>query len=69
MSVPYATQPTMVLFADLSLSAYSCEDLFQQRALLDASREGLERILDVSRAWPIIGVIAMPLVKGGQACR
>jgi len=29
------------------------------RALLDACREGLERTLDVSRAWPISGVFAM----------
>jgi len=55
---------TMVLFPELSLSAYSCEDLFQQRALLDACREGLERILNVSRALSIIGVIGMPLVVG-----
>jgi len=49
----------LVLFLELALSACSCEDPFQQRALLDACREGLERTLDVSRAWPILGVIGM----------
>ena len=51
----------LALFPELGLSAYSCEDLFHQRALLDASKDALRSVLDASRAWPLIAVIGMPL--------
>jgi NAD+ synthase (glutamine-hydrolysing) len=35
----------LVVFPELGLSAYSCEDLFHQQALLDASRDALCRVL------------------------
>ena len=31
----------LVLFPELGLSAYTCDDLFHQRAVLDGCREGL----------------------------
>jgi NAD+ synthase (glutamine-hydrolysing) len=55
-----------VLFPELCLSAYSCEDLFQQRALLGACEEGLRAVLEASRAWPIIVVVGMPLPVNHQ---
>ena len=39
-----------VLFPELGISAYSCDDLFHQRALLDASLNALRQIVDVSRS-------------------
>jgi NAD+ synthase (glutamine-hydrolysing) len=51
----------VVLFPELGLSAYSCEDLFQQRALLDASQAALGRVLEVSRSLPVIAVVGAPL--------
>ncbi len=35
----------LVLFPELGLSAYSCEDLFHQRALLEGCRAELARIV------------------------
>ena len=61
-----ARQAMLVLFPELCLSAYSCEDLFQQRALLGACQVGLRAILEASRAWPIIGVVGMPLPVNHQ---
>jgi NAD+ synthase (glutamine-hydrolysing) len=52
----------LVVFPELGLSAYSCEDLFQQQALLDASRDALEKILDASRELPVVAVVGLPLV-------
>ena len=37
------------VFPELGLSAYSCEDLFHQQALLDASKAALEQVLAASR--------------------
>jgi NAD+ synthase (glutamine-hydrolysing) len=51
----------MVLFPELGLSAYSCDDLFHQRALLEACRVGLGRILDASRDLPLVAVVGCPL--------
>lgn len=52
----------LAVFPELGLSAYSCEDLFQQQALLDASRDALGEILDASRNLPIVAVVGLPLV-------
>jgi NAD+ synthase (glutamine-hydrolysing) len=52
----------VVLFPELCLSAYSCEDLFHQEALLDACRSALAQVVEASRGWPIIAAIGVPLV-------
>jgi NAD+ synthase (glutamine-hydrolysing) len=51
----------LIVFPELGLSAYSCEDLFHQRALLDACQGALQEILEASRSWPLIGIVGMPL--------
>ena len=51
----------LALFPELGLSSYSCDDLFHQRALLDASLLSLESILQASRNLGIVGVVGMPL--------
>ena len=52
----------VVLFPELCLSAYSCEDLFQQRALLEACQDALGDVVRASAVWPLIGVVGAPLV-------
>jgi NAD+ synthase (glutamine-hydrolysing) len=54
-------QAVLVLFPELGLSAYSCEDLFHQRALLDASLVGLREVVEASRAAPVVAVVGLPL--------
>src|SRR5580704_5843901 len=51
----------LVLFPELGLSAYSCDDLFQQRVVLDGCIAALERILESTRHLPIVSVVGMPL--------
>ncbi|HEY7437592.1 MAG TPA: NAD(+) synthase [Methylomirabilota bacterium] len=51
-----------VLFPELCLSAYSCEDLFHQEALLEECRSALQQVLDASRACPLLAVVGVPLV-------
>ena len=51
----------LALFPELGLTAYSCEDLFQQQALLDGSIEGLRSLLKASEALNLISVVGMPL--------
>ncbi len=51
----------LVLFPELGLSAYSCEDLFHQTALLGACLAGLRRVVEASRDWPLVAVVGLPL--------
>jgi NAD+ synthase (glutamine-hydrolysing) len=51
----------LMLFPELGLSAYSCEDLFHQQALLDASVAALGRVLQVSEGLNLITVVGVPL--------
>lgn len=52
-----ARHAVLVLFPELGLSAYSCDDLFHQRALLDATEAALLRVVAASAELPIITVI------------
>ena len=52
----------VVLFPELGLSAYSCDDLFHQRALLDACQEALARIVEASRDLQLVAVVGLPLL-------
>ncbi|MDQ6672455.1 MAG: NAD(+) synthase [Chloroflexota bacterium] len=54
----------IALFPELGLSAYSCEDLFHQRALLDAVQEGLEVVLRASERLALVVVVGLPLQVG-----
>jgi len=51
----------LVAFPELGLSAYSCEDLFHQQALLDASRDALVKVLEASRELPVIAIVGLPV--------
>ncbi len=51
----------LAVFPELGLSAYSCEDLFHQQALLDGSLAGLKTVLEESRGLPVIGIVGLPL--------
>lgn len=56
-----AERAVLALFPELGLSAYSNDDLFHQRALLDAAQEGLRRVLELSERLPLVTVVGLPL--------
>jgi len=51
----------LALFPELGLTAYSCEDLFHQQALLDAALASLREVLKASERLNLIAVVGMPL--------
>src|SRR5918995_3531745 len=51
----------LALFPELGLSAYSCDDLFHQQALLEGSLDALRMILKASGSLKLIAVVGMPL--------
>ena len=54
-------QAVLVLFPELGLTAYSCEDLFHQQALLDGAMAALAGILNASEELNLIAVVGMPV--------
>jgi NAD+ synthase (glutamine-hydrolysing) len=56
----------LALFPELGLSAYSCDDLFHQQALLDASTAALARVLEETRELPLAAVVGLPLRLDGM---
>jgi hypothetical protein len=55
----------LAVFPELGLSAYSCEDLFHQQALLDGSKAALEKVLEASRNLALVSVVGLPLQVDG----
>lgn len=51
----------LVAFPELGLSAYTCDDLFHQRALLDGCEKALAVILEESKSIPIVLIVGLPL--------
>jgi NAD+ synthase (glutamine-hydrolysing) len=55
----------LAVFPELGLSAYTCEDLFHQSALLDAAEEALAELLKKSRNLPVAAVVGLPVAVDG----
>jgi len=51
----------LVAFPELGLAAYTCDDLFHQRALLDACLDALAEIVNASLQWKMAVVVGVPL--------
>ncbi|WLI90527.1 NAD(+) synthase [Massilia sp. R2A-15] len=51
----------LVAFPELGLSAYTCDDLFHQRALLEACEAALQAVVDESAKLGIVMIVGMPL--------
>lgn len=56
-----ANGAVLVAFPELGISAYTCDDLFHQRALLDACEEALATVVAASKNSPIAMIVGMPL--------
>ena len=54
----------VIVFPELSITGYSCQDLFHQQLLLDKAEEGLLMLLDFTRKLDIIVVVGMPVRIG-----
>jgi len=54
----------LVAFPELGLSSYTCDDLFHQRALLDACEAALAQVLAASERCAAVAVVGLPLRVG-----
>jgi len=56
----------LILFPELSLTAYTCADLFHQKTLLDATLEGITSLCQFSKHNNIIIVVGAPLLHNNR---
>jgi NAD+ synthase (glutamine-hydrolysing) len=54
-----------IVFPELGLSGYSCEDLFHQQALLESAEAALSRLLERTRKLPVAAWIGLPVAGNG----
>ena len=54
----------VIVFPELSMTGYTCQDLFRQQILLDASEQGIMMLLDFTRKLDIIAIVGAPVVVG-----
>jgi NAD+ synthase (glutamine-hydrolysing) len=51
----------VVAFPELGLSAYTCDDLFHQRALLEGCEAALATVAAATRTLGVVAIVGMPL--------
>ncbi|HZP86362.1 MAG TPA: NAD(+) synthase [Burkholderiales bacterium] len=56
-----AEHAMLVVLPELGLSAYSCEDLFHQQALLDGVIDALAKVLRETQDLSVISIVGLPL--------
>lgn len=53
-------------FPELSITGYTCADLFLQETLLNSAIDGLEYIINETKSIPIVSIVGMPIRKCSQ---
>lgn len=54
----------IVVFPELSITSYTCQDLFHQQVLLKEAEKGVEKIISHSQTSDIIAIVGVPVVVG-----
>lgn len=54
----------VIVFPELSITGYTCQDLFRQQLLLDASEQAVVMLLDFTRQLDIIAIVGVPVQVG-----
>ena len=65
ISLADSQQVEIVCFPELSLTGYTCQDLFKEQLLLNKAEEGLIRLLEFTRQLDVICVVGLPVQAGG----
>ncbi|MBQ3958537.1 MAG: NAD(+) synthase [Bacteroidaceae bacterium] len=55
----------IICLPELSLTAYTCQDLFQQQLLLDTAEMALIQLMNTTRSLDIISIVGLPVDYNG----
>ena len=54
----------IIVFPELSLTGYTCQDLFRQNLLLETTESAMLMLLDFTRQLNIISIVGLPIAVG-----
>ncbi len=54
----------IIVFPELCITGYTCQDLFRQSLLLDAAEEAVRDLLEFTRKFDIISIVGVPIAVG-----
>ena len=55
----------VIVFPELCLTGYTCQDLFREQILLDRAEEAVIMLLDFTRKLDVVSIVGMPLIING----
>src|SRR5574344_1978723 len=55
----------VIVFPELCITGYSCQDLFKGQMLLDEAENAVLQLLDFTRKLDIIAIVGLPVAVGG----
>ncbi|HEV3011217.1 MAG TPA: NAD(+) synthase, partial [Burkholderiales bacterium] len=55
----------LAVFPELGLSAYTCDDLFHQQALIEGAEEALAVLIRKTKSLPLAGLVGLPVAVDG----
>lgn len=55
----------IIVFPELCITGYTCQDLFSQQLLLEEAQSALVRLLDFSQNVDVISIVGLPLTHNG----
>jgi NAD+ synthase (glutamine-hydrolysing) len=55
----------VIVFPELCVTGYTCQDLFKEQLLLDRAEAGILTLLDFTRKLDIISIVGLPVVING----
>jgi len=56
----------LVVFPELGLSAYTCDDLFHQQALVESAEDALSELLRKTKSLPLAALVGLPVALDGM---
>ena len=54
----------VIVFPELCITGYTCQDLFRQRALLEQTETAVMMLLDFTRKLDVITIVGLPVIVG-----
>ena len=61
-----ANKSSIVIFPELSITSYTCSDLFQQSSIIQGSIKALLDIALLTKNIPILSIVGLPIINNNQ---
>ncbi|HQJ06391.1 MAG TPA: nitrilase-related carbon-nitrogen hydrolase, partial [Spirochaetota bacterium] len=62
----YENSATIVVFPELSITSYTCQDLINHQTILEQSLAALTYIKDETKELDILSIVGLPIANGGK---